>query len=276
MTITYDPDAAYFGVDSFDYRITNPDAAFDTATVTVTVNDTQAPVAVVTAPTAAQEFPLGTTSTVISGTATDNDSVASVEVRINGGAYSTAAGTGSWSYTATGLQNGQTYTADVRAYDPAGNISSVVSRTFSVAADANDPTVTISAPSAELPANTTATTVSGTAADDVSVALVQVRVNSGSWVSATGTTSWTYELSGLTNGSSTLVEARSQDGAGNFSTIASRTVTVNNPPTANADAISTAMNVSIVVDVLANDTNVDAGAVLTIESQPANGTATVN
>ena len=274
-TIDYTPTAGYFGVDSFTYRATNPDAAFDEAVVTVTVNDTEAPVVVVTAPTSNQQFAFGTPSVTISGTASDNDSVSLVEIRIDGGAWQTAAGTTSWSFTLGGVSDGQSYSADVRATDPAGNVSAIVTRDFSVLSDGTAPSIAISAPAPELPANTSAVTVAGTASDNSAVTLVQVRVDGGAWNTATGTTSWTYGLSGLVNGQSYLVEARATDDASNTSTVAQRTVTVNQPPTANSDVRTTSMNTQINIDVLSNDANIDAGATLSIVAQAANGTAVV-
>jgi hypothetical protein len=76
-------------------------------------------------------------------------------------------------------------------------------------------------------------TVSGSASDPGSpstgVSLVQVQVNGtgGTWQTASGTTSWSASVS-LSSGADTIY-ARSQDGAGNYSTIASVNVTFNAP-----------------------------------------------
>lgn len=273
--IQYTPNAGFFGTDQVEYRVTNPDGGTHTAFLNITVNDTEAPVVVVSSPTEGQQLPSGTTQITVSGTATDNDSVASVEVRLDGGSWLLATGTASWSRLITGLVDGGSYLIEVRATDPAGNISTIVSRNISVATDAEIPTVVIVNPSAELAAGTTSTTVSGTAADNDSVALVEWRRDGGAWNTATGTDSWSFTLGSLTNGSSTLVEVRAQDATGNYSTIASRTVTVNNPPTAVDDSVTTDQDVTVDVDVLANDLNVDAGATLTIVVNGSDGTATV-
>jgi len=81
-------------------------------------------------------------------------------------------------------------------------------------------------------------TISGTASDNVGVTSVQVRVDGGSFSSAAGTTNWSFNLntSSLTNGSHT-VDARSNDAAGNASTLATITINVNNssPPPPSGD-----------------------------------------
>jgi hypothetical protein len=70
--------------------------------------------------------------------------------------------------------------------------------------------------------------VSGTAADDVSLAKVELSVDGGSYQPAQGTSSWasTVDSTKLANGSHTLT-ARATDGAGKTST-ASITVSVSN------------------------------------------------
>jgi len=73
--------------------------------------------------------------------------------------------------------------------------------------------------------------IAGTANDtDGNVQLVQVKIDSGLWINATGTTSWSYswDTTTVANGSHTIY-ARSYDGT-NYSNISSVTVTVNNIP----------------------------------------------
>lgn len=69
-------------------------------------------------------------------------------------------------------------------------------------------------------------TVSGSASDaDSGVSAVEVRFDGGAWQSATGTTSWSVALDvGTFPTGSFLIEARSRDVAGNYSTIDSQTV----------------------------------------------------
>src|SRR6266404_7133859 len=107
-------------------------APFDTYFVTSTNI-----VADLTPPGVALNFPInGSTvsgSTLVSGTASDNVAVAKVEVNVDSGTWSTAAGTTSWSFSLNtqNLLNGQ-HTIFARATDTSGNLSSVPSATFRV------------------------------------------------------------------------------------------------------------------------------------------------
>ncbi|MDI6917719.1 MAG: Ig-like domain-containing protein [Thermoplasmatales archaeon] len=90
------------------------------------------------------------------------------------------------------------------------------------------PTVTIISPSEnDSVANTI--TITGTANDtDGIVQKVEIKIDAGSWVNATGTTSWSYkwDTTTVSNGEHTIY-ARSFDGA-NYSTMQSVTVNVGN------------------------------------------------
>lgn len=85
------------------------------------------------------------------------------------------------------------------------------------------PTVAINTP----PANGTTVALAGfavvgTAGDNVGVTSVEVRVNGGAWIVATGTTNWSAPVT-LVIGSNTI-EARSQDISDNFSASAAREI----------------------------------------------------
>ena len=201
--------------------------------------------------------------------------MALVQFRVNGGPLQSASGAATWSTVVGGLVDGGSYTVEVRARDAAGNFSPFSSVSFTIEADSSVPSVTIGAPNGELPSSATTVSVSGTASDNVSVDRVEYRVNGGQWFVALGTIGWSTTLTGLTPGTSLLFEARAIDDVGNVSTVAQRTITVNDVPVANDDAVSTNQDTAIVVDVLANDINVDAGASVTIVVTPANGTAIV-
>lgn len=73
--------------------------------------------------------------------------------------------------------------------------------------------------------------ISGTASDNVSVALVEIRLDGGDWQLATGTDAWSFALntSNQLNGSHS-VQARAQDTAGGVSTVASVNVRFFNVP----------------------------------------------
>jgi hypothetical protein len=92
------------------------------------------------------------------------------------------------------------------------------------------PTVTITAPSDGATVSGSVS-ITGTAADtDGTVTLVQVRIDGGSWLTATGTTSWTrsWDTTGVSDISHTI-DARSFDGT-DYSALDSVTVTVDNGP----------------------------------------------
>jgi alpha-amylase len=97
-------------------------------------------------------------------------------------------------------------------------------------ADMTPPTVALLAPtnSAIVSGNLL---ISGTAADNVAVQKVEVRFDGGAWLTATGTTSWTFSLnsSNFLNGPHTL-NARSTDTSGNTSSISSANVRFINVP----------------------------------------------
>lgn len=100
--------------------------------------DATLPNVVINSPSNGQSFSAGTTSVTVSGTASDNVGVTLVEKSINGGPFSSASGTTSWSFAASGLTNGQSYTATIRAKDAAGNTKSVMV-SFSVQSSASLP-----------------------------------------------------------------------------------------------------------------------------------------
>jgi murein DD-endopeptidase MepM/ murein hydrolase activator NlpD len=91
-----------------------------------------------------------------------------------------------------------------------------------------DPTIAIAAPSNGSTVSTAAISVAGTATDNVGVASVYVRVNSGTWQTATGTSNWNRTVS-LVAGSN-LIEAYAQDASGNVSAIVSRSVIFSGQP----------------------------------------------
>jgi len=275
-TIVYTPDGNYFGPDSFEYRVENPDGGFDTAVVSLLVVDNEPPTVSIVTPQAGQTLPFGTASVDLTGTASDNDVVDLVQYRIDGGPWRAASGTDAWSATLTGLLDGVTYTVDVRAFDREGNVSNVVTRLFSVATDGANPTLQITGPASDLPAGTTSIIVQGTATDNVGVDRVIYRVGAGAFDEAVlNGNSWSVLLEGLTGGQTFSFAAAALDAEGNSSGLSTRTFTVGSPPIANGDAETVIQNASITIDVLANDVNIDAAAVLTIEVAPTSGTAVV-
>lgn len=89
------------------------------------------------------------------------------------------------------------------------------------------PTIDISSPSGGT--HSGIVTIHGTASDDVSVSVVEVRIDNNPWEEATGTTSWSHEwyTTSYTNGEHTIT-ARSKDDNGLYSQEDFVTVIVNN------------------------------------------------
>jgi hypothetical protein len=95
------------------------------------------------------------------------------------------------------------------------------------------PTVVIKTPAANSVTNARVVTVSGTAADNVGVAQVQVEVNSNGFQPASGTTNWSRAVT-LVPGAN-VISAYSVDLAGNLSTAAKRTVAYDSSATLPAE-----------------------------------------
>jgi hypothetical protein len=93
-----------------------------------------------------------------------------------------------------------------------------------VTPDVTLPTITITYPTARQKFTTATVTVRGTASDNVGLSKVQVKVGSGAWQTATGTTSWSKPVT-LVKGSNKIT-ARATDTSGNYKD-ASVTVTYN-------------------------------------------------
>lgn len=215
-------------------RATDTSQNMTVKTITVTVSngsaDTTAPAVAIAAPTAGATVS-GTTT--VTGSASDNASVARVDVSVDGGAWQAASGTSSWSLPLNtgGYANGG-HTVTARATDTAGNVRTTA-ETVTVSnatADTTLPSVAISSPASGATVSGTVT-VSGTASDNASLSRVDVSVDGGAWALASGTSSWSLSLASASygNGSHTI-SARATDGAGNTRT-ASVTVTVSNSTT---------------------------------------------
>jgi len=92
--------------------------------------------------------------------------------------------------------------------------------------DTIPPTIAISSPSSGQTFTTPTITISGTASDNVAVSKVEVRVGSGNWQTASGTNSWSIQVT-LSSGSNTIY-AKATDTSGNAK---ETSVVVNyNPP----------------------------------------------
>jgi hypothetical protein len=264
-------------------------------TITVPPPDTIKPTVSITNPPSGKIYTNSQTVTILA-TASDNVGVTSVEFYDGAtlkGTDSTPGYSIDWMFTAS---DNAAHVWTARAYDAAGNVSTSAPITLTISIDNVPPTVTISSPINGANFVTATTTVSGTATDSASpssgVSLVEVRVNGGTWQSASGTSSWSRNVT-LTPCENTI-EARSLDKAGNYSTNAVISVTYtppNTPPTTpiNISPPAGAINVSITATLQAGafsdvdcvgDTHAasqwqilnGAGAVVVVDS----GTDTVN
>ena len=212
------------------------DAAGNTTTsggVTVTVNnDSTAPTVSVTAPSAGAT--VSGTAVTVSATASDNVGVLGVQFLLDGVALSTEDTTSPYSRTwnTTTASNGS-HTLTARARDAAGNTTTSAGVTVTVNNDATAPAVSMTAPSAGATVSGTAVAVSATASDNVGVVGVQFLID-GATLGTEDTTSpysTTWNTTTASNGTHTLT-ARARDAAGNTTTSAGVTVTVNNDATA--------------------------------------------
>ncbi|MCK5290844.1 MAG: hypothetical protein KAR39_02375 [Thermoplasmata archaeon] len=169
---------------------------------------------------------------LVSGSADDpdgNSQLVIVEVRIDGGSWETASGTTSWSFSlnTTNLSE-DTHTIFARSYDGT-EYSSIASVT--VVVDRNEPpsisAISIS-PGQELSGEVN---ITGDASDEDGndeIIRVEVRIDGGNWLNATGTSRWSFLLNtfDLENGNHTL-QLRAYDGT-DYSTTLEIPFTVDN------------------------------------------------
>ncbi|TET90893.1 MAG: DUF1416 domain-containing protein [Methanomassiliicoccales archaeon] len=174
----------------------------------------------------------------VSGIATDSDgAIEKVEIRIDWGSWIQATGTTSWVYDwdTTSTWDGP-HTIEARSYDGL-DLSPIVSVTATVdnAPVPNQPPVcAITAPTLGETVSGTYI-IAGTASDpDGNVDKVEVRIDSGGWLVATGTTSWSYDwdTTALSDGQH-VIYARSFDGTDYSSEELVIAIVDNTPPPPN-------------------------------------------
>jgi hypothetical protein len=197
------------GEHTISIRVT--DIAGNEATDSVTVLvDTTAPSVEITAPV--DGATVGTEVTV-EWTADDGSGsgVEPAEVRIDEGTWTVASGS---SHTFTGLTSGE-HTVDVRVMDGAGN-EGTDSVTFTVISDTTPPTVSITSPTNGSSLASSSVTVTWAASDGTGSGIdtIEVKLDSGAWTAATGTS---RAFLALAEGSHT-VSVRVTDNAGNAAT----------------------------------------------------------
>ena len=167
----------------------------------------------------------------VSGTAAEtggSGSISQVQVSVDNGTPVTATGTSSWSASidTTQLANGA-HTITVTSTDASG-LTATTEEPITVSNSVATPSVSITQPAAGSTVSGTVP-VSGTASETGgSISQVQVSVDGGTPVTATGTSSWSASIdtTQLSNGAHTIT-ATATDASGVTAT-ASETVTVNN------------------------------------------------
>jgi chitinase len=200
-----------------------------TVTVNNTTNDKTPPTIAITAPTSGSKLS-GTVA--VTATASDNVSVASVQFQIDGANVGGADAASPYGFTwDTTKATNASHTIRAIAIDGAGNSTTSAAVTVTVSntpTDTTAPTVSISSP-------TNGATVSGVvnvtanATDNVGVATVQFQVDGANAGGLDGATPYAYswDTTKLANGTHRL-DAIAKDAAGNTTTSALLTVTVNN------------------------------------------------
>jgi hypothetical protein len=183
-----------------------------TSSITITVNNTP-PTTSIASPTAGS---LVSGRVVVSGTSASQAGVASVQVRVDSGAWLPASGTTSWSATVdTATFADGSHTVSAMATDSVGHTTTTsISVTFSN----SPPAVSISTPQAGATVSGSMS-ISGSAASLAGIASVQVEVDANGWVTAAGTTTWslTVDTTAYSNGPHT-VSAMASDSLGRSST----------------------------------------------------------
>ncbi|HEU5135915.1 MAG TPA: Ig-like domain-containing protein [Steroidobacteraceae bacterium] len=164
------------------------------------------PTVSVTAPTAGQAFPAGTTSVNLAANATDNGAVVRVEFRVDGNLVNTDT-TAPYAFTATGLAAGNhsvTATAVDNGTPAASTTSTAVA--FSIGTTSNPPpVVNLTAPTSgqAFPAGTTTVNLAATATD-TGGAVTRVEFRVDGTLRCTDTSSpYTCAATGLAAGSHT-------------------------------------------------------------------------
>src|SRR6185436_14018846 len=273
-TVTYTPNPNEDGPDSFTYTMSDGHGGTDTATVTVEItSQNDPPVAVDDTATTDEDVPV-TIQVRANDTDPDGDTlnVTSVTqgtkgaVTINAGSTVTytpnanANGSDSFTYTISD-ENGGTDTATV---------------TVTITPQ-NDPPVAVAdtATTNEDTAVTITVRANDTDVDGDTLTVTSVTQGTKGAVTINGGTTVTYTPNANMNGSDSFTYTISDGNGGTATASVSVTVNaVNDPPVTAPDSGSTRENVSIILSVLANDTDID-GNPLTVPSVglPAHGTA---
>ncbi|WP_244224536.1 adventurous gliding motility protein AgmC [Corallococcus sicarius] len=221
------------------------------ATSTFTV-DLTAPTVAITTP--ANGSTIGTDTVTVTGTSTG---ATSVTLTYNGTNYGPIPvdGAGNWNYTLPVSLTDGTYTVTAVSTDAAGNTSTSASTTFTV--DLTAPTVGITTPGNGSTINTPTVTATGTSTGATSVTVTFDGTDYGP-IAVDASGNWSQALPGPLADGTYTVTAVSTDAAGNTSTPATSTFTVDQ--TAPTVAITTPANSSTTTNPNVTATGTSTGA----------------
>lgn len=176
--------------------------------------DNEKPTVIITSPSNNAELS-GTVNII--GTASDSDgTIQNVQIRVDSGSWLTVSGTESWTYgwDTTAVSNGE-HTIYARSHDGEdySDVFSIAITVNNPTSGNNRPTVTITFPGEGDKINGTVTIIGAASDSDGTVQKVEIKIDAGLWIPATGTTSWSYSWSttNLEDGGH-VVNARSYDG----------------------------------------------------------------
>ncbi|HVG09821.1 MAG TPA: Ig-like domain-containing protein, partial [Thermoanaerobaculia bacterium] len=275
-TITYTPNLNTNGSDSFTYTISDGNGGTDTATVSLSVipvNDP--PVAVADPATVAEE---GTVTIPVAANDTDPENSALTVVSVTQAAHGTVtllSGNQVRYQPAVNYFGADTFTYTLR---DAGSLTSVGTVNVTVT-PVNDPPVA-NADSAVTNEDTpVAISVLANDTDVDGDTLTVVAVTQSANGSA-GTNGTTVTFTPTANFSGTATFTYTARDAGGVDRTANVTVTVNpvnDPPLAGSDTAVTDENTPVTVSVLANDADIDGGALsVSAVTQGSNGAVSTN
>jgi uncharacterized repeat protein (TIGR01451 family) len=270
-TCTYTPDADYHGPDAFDYTVSDGNGGTATATVTITVTSVNdPPVATGEAVSTVEDTP-ATTDVIANDTDVDGDPL--VVLSVTDGAHGTVTcGATLCTYTPGPDYNGPDSYTYVISDGNGGTATATV--TVTVTGD-NDAPVAVPDFGTVAEDGTVDVDVIGndTDVDLDTLAVASVTQPAHGTVTCTATVC-TYTPEADYNGADAFSYVVSDGNGGTASGAVTITVTpVNDAPVALDDAVTTAEDTPVTVDVLVNDADVDADPLaVTVTVDPLHGT----
>ena len=278
-SFTYVPDPGYFGLDSFDYTISDGNSGTDTATVDITINPFVAPIAVDDSWTTSEDTPLTVPAPGVLGNDSDPDgdplAVADVTDPPNGSIAINS--DGSFTYTPDADFHG----VDTFTYQACDTTGLCHTALVMITVDpANDPPVAGDDLDSTLEETPVTVSVldndSDVDGDTLTVTDATDPANGSVVVNADGTITYTPDPD--FHGDDTFDYTISDGNGGTDTATVDITVNpINDPPVASDDVDTTDEDTPVTVSVLDNDTDVD-GDTLTVTNatDPANGSVVIN